>query len=165
MPHLIESALYHAVGRVVTRWGYIDALLATLCSTLFEDLGGHTSAKKPPHPLSKRLEYIGKCFRNKPSIAEYAELMGLVCKTIKDIDTHRAFLVHGCMTEYHSVQQIFTFTKMDTKTDNSGYEQRSMDLSLNDLHQVAEASKQVISALSEMNKHLNSIPNANQHQQ
>jgi hypothetical protein len=115
-------------------------------------MGGHSSQKKPPTRLSQRIDYIGKCFRNKPALTQWAEFMALVCKTIEDIDTHRNFLVHGCLTDYHPGGEVFTFSKVKPKPDQSGYDQWSMDLTIEDLHQVSEASKQVISALSEMGK-------------
>lgn len=162
LPPPVEIELFHAVGRVVTRWGFIDALLAEICRVLYSDLGGHSSQKKPPTKLSSRLDYIGKCFRNKDQLRSLAEGLEMVCVTIKDIDEHRNFLVHGCLTEYHPERAVFVFTKLKPNPTQSGYDQWSMDLTLADLGHVAEASKQVVSALSEVGKHLARLVEINQ---
>jgi hypothetical protein len=155
----VWTVFYHAIGRVVVKYGFIDALIATTCRVLFEDLGGHSSQKKAPRPMGVRLEYIGKCFRNKPELADLKQMAENICATIQQLDFYRAYLVHGCMTEHftHDSNPSFEFTKVDTKKDGDGYEQVAITVSLQELAYLAETSTQVINGLTTLGKCLDPI--------
>lgn len=155
----VWTVFYHAIGRVIIKYGFIDTLVANTCHTLFVDLGGHSSQKKAPRPMGVRLAYLGKCFRNKPELFDLKQMAENICATIEQIDFYRAYIVHGCMTEHfpHEQNPGFQFTKLDTKNDGNGYEQNTIVVYLSELSQLAEASTQVISGLTELGKSLGPI--------
>jgi hypothetical protein len=148
----VWTVFYHAIGRVVVKYGFIDALIANTCKRLFEDLGGHSSQKKAPRPMGVRLEYIGKCFRNKPELADLKQTAENICATIEQIDFYRAYLIHGCMTEHfvHTTNPSFQFTKLDPAEGGGGYEEKSITVSLQELSYLAETSTQVIAGLADL---------------
>src|SRR6478752_4807748 len=121
MPKHVEIELYHTIGGIVIRYGFIDTLIADLCRILFEDLGGHSSEKKPPRPIGVRLKYIAKCFRNKPELAHWKDGAEDFIELIKTVDGVRNYLIHGCLTQYYPDQKAFRFTKLDRNEDETGY--------------------------------------------
>ena len=149
MPKNVEIEFYHVIGGLVVRYGYIDSLIATVCKNLFEDLGGHSSQKRAPRPMGVRLEYIGKCARNKPELSAQRDRMEAFCDLVSQIDWFRNFVIHGCMTEYFPdpVAPSFQFTKLDTRLDGTGYDQVSMTICRSDLVQLAQASGEVVDSI------------------
>jgi hypothetical protein len=155
LPKEVEIELYHVMGGIIIRFGFIDALTADICRILFEDLGGHSSQKKPPRPLSVRLEYIGRCFRNKPELAAMKDDVEILAKAIKEIDFLRNFLVHGCLTGYYG--HTYQFTKLDGREDFSGYDQNSMMLAHDKLAELAQACTHAVRGLTEIGRKLNQV--------
>ena len=154
MPKHVEVQFYHVIGAIVVRYGTIDSLVAQICSNLIEDFGGHSSQKEPPRRLSVRLELIGKCFRNKPELAEMTEFMAAVCDSIKNIDVIRHYLVHGLLTEYWPEKEAYQFTKLDPNEDKTSYEQNSITISHDQLADLAQACTEVVRQLSGAGKYL-----------
>jgi hypothetical protein len=153
MPKHVETIFYHAIGGIVIRYAYIDAIMATLCDVLFTELGGYPGFKEAPQCMSKRLGLMGKCFRNKPELADLKGMAENLRTTIKEIDLHRAYIVHGCMTEYSpngGGPPVFQFTKVDPKESRDGYDQTSITLTQPQLAHIAQACTQVVRGLREL---------------
>src|SRR5262249_14451257 len=150
MPKHVEIEFYHVIGGIVIRYGYIDALVGTICQTLFVDLGGHSSQKQAPRPMSKRLEYVLKCFRNKPELGALKTMAENICATIEQVDLHRTYIVHGSMTEYtpHETNPSFQFTKVDPKDTKDGYDQTSITFFREELAHVAQTCTEVVRGLT-----------------
>lgn len=157
MPREVEINLYHNIGAIIIRWGVLDALLATSCQILFENLKGHPSHKEPPRALSKRLEFMKKCFNNKPELAFAAQSVSDLCIAIEEIGKHRDYFVHGCLTDYFPEPTAYQFTKMDMKPDKTGYDQWSTKLSKTDLLNIAKSSEQVCVRLGEIGRTLRKL--------
>jgi len=153
----VERPFLVSVGEIVIRWGYIDTLLAQTCGVLFEQFGGHSSEKRPPRALGRRLAYIGKCFRNNPTLLPLAALAENIATAARQIAKHRDFLVHGCLTEYIAAVPSFQFTKLDGREDNTGYEQTSTKLTERELIEISEAAFAVLLQLSELGTELRKL--------
>lgn len=157
MPKHVEMQFYHVIGGIVIRYGFIDSLVAEAARILFEELGGHSSQKHPVRPMSVRLEYIGKCLRNKPELASLTSMGEEMIGSVKNLDGMRQFLIHGMLTEYFPVPGLFQFTKLDPNDSKTGYEQESMAFSQAQLAEMANLCTEVVRGLTWLGKELQAV--------
>lgn len=157
IPKNVEVEFYHTIGGIVIRYGFIDTLIADMCRIFFEDLGGHSSEKKPPRPISVRLGYLGKCFRNKPEVAHWKEVYEDFHELIEGVDGVRNYLIHGCLTQYFPDRTAFQFTKLDRNADETGYQQNSVTYTKDQLVQFAHACTEIVRNLQMIGRDLEQV--------
>lgn len=152
LPKEIEDEFHRVIGGIIIRFGFIDTLISNICHSLFVDLGGHSSQKETPRNMSVRLRYIGKCFRHKPVLHSLRDDMERLCQQVREVDKHRNFIVHGCLTQFFPFRNAFEFTKLDTNADNSGYNFTSAAFTYQELVDIAQTSSVIISGLANVGK-------------
>jgi len=151
MPREVEIVFYHSIGRLMNRWGYIDSLFSQLCSDLIEELG-HSPKGKVPWGLTDRLSFVLECFETDQRIRTGIDAVKAIVEDVKQVDIHRGYIVHGCMTQYFPEGPKFQFTKLDRTADRRSYEQFSMIIALDDIHQLSDASSDLVTGLSKIAK-------------
>jgi hypothetical protein len=157
LPTHVEAEFYRVVGAIVIRYGFIDAHVASLCGMLFTDLGGHPSQKRPPRPMGTRLDYLGKCFRNKPQLSHVRQSAETCLTDVKTAETFRQYIVHGCLMEFFPQTTAFQFMKLDQKPDDSGYEPNSIVLTIEQLLQLAQTCANAIRGLERISHELQKL--------
>lgn len=148
MPDHVLIEFYHVLGGFITRYGFIDALIADMCRIITEDLGGHRSHKEPPQNMSRRRDLIEVYYRDDPGLAGDCEAITDICHTVKAIDYIRHFIVHGCQTEFFPEDQTYQFTKVDRRKDKTGYEQTSIKVTQSQLSDLTHSCEQTVRHLT-----------------
>jgi hypothetical protein len=154
MPQEVEIVFYHSIGRLMNRWGYIDSLFSQICSDLIDGLG-HSPKGKAPWGLTERLNFVLDCFEADRRIKNGIDAVKVIVEDVKQIDVHRGYVVHGCMTQYFPEGPEFQFTKLDRSADRYKYEQYSMIITQQQIHQLSDVSTDLIVGLSEIAKLVN----------
>lgn len=151
MPREVELVFYHSIGRLMNRWGYIDSLFSQLCSDLIKEMG-HIPKGKVPWGLTDRLNFVLECFEADWRIKNGIDAVKVIVEDVKQVDIHRGYIVHGCMTQYFPEGPRFQFTKLDRSADKRSYEQLSMIITLDEIHQLSDASSDLVAGLSQLGK-------------
>jgi hypothetical protein len=110
----LVQPLYTAAGAIVINWGFVDSGVSHTASILYENLGGNPSQAEPPRALSNRLDFLRRCFRDKPKLAAEIELARLTREMKIELASWRDFLAHGALTGWDAAGQWLKFAKVDS---------------------------------------------------
>lgn len=106
-------ALCSALGFVVVNWAITEQSLDGCVAIIFHDHGGKNIESEIPRSLSKKVEFLKKCFKKLPTLAA---LQNDALKTLQNVNTmsgRRHDLVHGAITSVTSQNGVFEFAKLD----------------------------------------------------
>jgi hypothetical protein len=150
----IAEPFYRVVGAIIIKWGGVDTLITQTCKILFEDLGGHSAYKKPPHDLTTRLQFIQDCIGPNSALLPLKTQAEWICERTREVASHRTYIAHGLLTAYSPEGHVFQFTKVNKRADTTGYDQVSTNLSMAELLQIDEAVEQIMAALVQLGEAL-----------
>ena len=116
---LLEE-LYKAIGFTVIQWGQAEQSLDFLVLTLFHDYVGAknlSKKKKIPVMLKSKLEYLEKCLSHLSELAPLKEEGLALVASFTRLSQRRHDLIHSTVTSLISVDDAFTFRKLDSMSD------------------------------------------------
>jgi len=140
IPAQALADLYAVTGLLVVNWGLVEASLNTLVNTLHKDHGGDVLGGKGqtiPVSFKRRMKYMKACFKEKETLAPYAEEAKTVRSRARELSFVRDYIARGHLHHYDQRTGIYTFGRLDSDGNDTVH-----------IHTVFEANTQQLVGFS-----------------
>jgi hypothetical protein len=106
-------ALCAAIGFVVINWSIAEQALDGWVAIAYHDHGGKDLRKNIPKQLSVKVEFLTRCFQERPSLSEFKSDALALLPRVTALALKRHDLVHGAITSVTSKDGVFPLSKLD----------------------------------------------------
>lgn len=132
MPKTIDqeilTPLFHAVGSLVINWTYLESSLDYCAIIIYHNAGGKHEEKELPVKISRKTEFLRKCFKRIGVLAPFATEGIKIIEKIDRLKNIRDFVVHGTFTNYQPEGHVLTFTRLDLPKPRTMHHENQMEL-------------------------------------
>src|SRR5712692_2378524 len=104
-------ALCAAIGFVVVNWAIAEQGLDGCVAIVFHNHDGKTIDQEIPRSLSRKVEFLKKCFKRFDSLAPIKDKALEILQRLTVLSDRRHDLVHGAITSVVSKNGVFEFAK------------------------------------------------------
>lgn len=121
--------LYVVVGYISVHWAILERALETCITIIYHRCNGKKLVNPElPRSFSQRKEFLKDSFKKIPALAPFKkEGLSLVSKAAHMAEK-RAALVHGVVTKFESVNDVFHFYRLKTYEHNHLLRKEKLDL-------------------------------------
>jgi hypothetical protein len=121
------------IGQIIVPFANFEALLNASIDVIYRKLEGNSLAKKLPLPLSKRIEYLTRCFNELPSLSTIKNDFQKILDDASAESKIRNCVAHSYVSDFQNVTGILTFVQLEAMTDNQIHTVQSCNYSIQEL--------------------------------